>query len=219
MENIDNNVVAEPQVNVAPAPSAPAPSTPAPKAKKSSGLVLGLILCLLLAAGGVGFGVFEMMEGNKKDTRISDYKNEVATLNAQVQTLNNTIDELNEKATDGIDEDYIYITELGVKIKKPSNFKDLVDRYIFSNGYPMAIDTFQIIGRDTTTRTIRFGLSGKDDVDSCKESIGENDVCFELNGKIYMVMEEVGHLTPGEKLEEPDEFVKYFLNPENYSEI
>ena len=214
MENVNNNAVAEPQVNVA-----PAPSTPAPKAKKSSGLVLGLILCFLLAAGGVGFGVFEMMESNKKDTKISDYKNEVATLNAQVQTLSNTIDELNEKPAKGIDEDYIYITELGVKIKKPSNAVDLIDSYAFYNGHPMAIDTFEITGRGTTARTIMFGFSGQEDVDSCEESLGENGVCFELGDKIYMAMEGVGSLAPGEKLEDPDEFVKYFLDPENYSEI
>ena len=61
MENNSSVTPAEPQINVN--------NTEAvkPRAKKSHGLVLGLILCLILAAGGIGFGVFEMMESNNKE--------------------------------------------------------------------------------------------------------------------------------------------------------
>lgn len=213
MENNSSVTPAEPQINVNNTEAAK------PRTKKSHGLVLGLILCLILAAGGIGFGVFEMMESNNKETRISDYKNEVASLNSKINTLTDEIEELNTKTGSGVEEDYIYVTELGVKIKKPSDAQDLIDSYAFYNGHPMAIDTFEITGRGATSRTIMFGFSGQEDVESCEESLSDNGVCFELGDKIYMAMEGAGNLAPGEKLAEPDEFVKFFLDPENYSEI
>ena len=95
----------------------------APEKKKNNGMLLGLILCLLLAIGGIGFGVWAMMDGNsQKDA-----------LNNQINTLKQQNDELMEQVGDGdtiinIDTDtdvdtadYIYVGEWGVKIKIPEN--------------------------------------------------------------------------------------------------
>ncbi len=48
--------------------------------KKSSptGLIIGLVLLALIAAGGIGFGVWQMMQGSSKDKQIADLKTQVA---------------------------------------------------------------------------------------------------------------------------------------------
>lgn len=62
------------------------------KPKKSGGMILCMILLALLAAGGIGFGVWAMLDGNaQKDT-----------LNQQISTLKSQIDELQEKINDNV---------------------------------------------------------------------------------------------------------------------
>ena len=108
----------------------------APEKKKNNGMLLGLILCLLLAAGGVGFGVWAMMDGNsQKDA-----------LNNQMNTLKQQNDELMEQVGDGdtiinIDtdtdvdtEDYIYVGEWGLKIKIPEGL-NIVNYSLSESGY------------------------------------------------------------------------------------
>lgn len=79
MNNIPNNepmnapqapeqVVTE-QVTVTEA--GPAPAMPETPKKKNNGMLIGLILCLLVAAGGIGFGVFAMMDGNAQTTELN----------------------------------------------------------------------------------------------------------------------------------------------------
>ena len=43
-------------------------------------MLLGLILCLILAAGGIGFGVWTMMDGN---TQKENLNKQIADLKAQ----------------------------------------------------------------------------------------------------------------------------------------
>lgn len=64
------NDLGQPVASAAPAapvtPAAPAPMAPAAPAKKSSGMILGMILLAILAAGGIGFGVWAYMNGNNQ---------------------------------------------------------------------------------------------------------------------------------------------------------
>ncbi len=52
------------------------------KSKKSHGMLYGMILLAILAAGGIGFGVWAMMDGNsqvaKKDEQIADLRGQLA---------------------------------------------------------------------------------------------------------------------------------------------
>ena len=105
------------QSGVAPTPSA-APSTASvtmpvatpetPKSdnlfentpKKSNGMLIGLILCIFLAIGGIGFGVWMMMDGNTQKEQ----------LNSQITTLKKQNSELMDKlsdANDGVDDDVV----------------------------------------------------------------------------------------------------------------
>ena len=41
---------------------------------KKTGLLVGLVVCLILAIGGIGFGVWNMIQSSQKDSQISDLK-------------------------------------------------------------------------------------------------------------------------------------------------
>ena len=146
------NMAATPAQNVTAAPVQGATSEPLPKGnmmaapanekkKGGSGMVIGLILCLLLAVGGIGFGVWMMMDGNtQKDA-----------LNQQISALKKQNNELQEKISDldvssDVDSaDYIYVGEWGLKFKIPEGLEKisyLVDyrvseqyeNYLYING-------------------------------------------------------------------------------------
>ena len=54
------------------------------KKKGGKGMLYGMILCAILAIGGIGFGVWAMMDGNsqvaKKDEQIADLKKQITDL-------------------------------------------------------------------------------------------------------------------------------------------
>ena len=64
------------------------------KKKGGNGMLYGMILCAILAVGGIGFGVWAMMDGNsqvaKKDEQISTLKKHNSEL--QEQLSNNTVE-------------------------------------------------------------------------------------------------------------------------------
>lgn len=55
--------------------------------KKNNGMLIGMIILAILAVGGVGFGVWAMMDGNAK----------VEKKDAQITELNKQVSELNDK--------------------------------------------------------------------------------------------------------------------------
>ena len=75
------------------------------KKKSGSGMVIGLILCLLLAAGGIGFGVWMMMDGNTQKDALNQ---QISALKKQNNELQEKIDDLTEqldKAVEDSDDD------------------------------------------------------------------------------------------------------------------
>ena len=127
------------------APVAPADSTSKKddvvfkdKSSGGKGMLYGMILCMILAVGGIGFGVWTMMDGNSQKE----------ALNQQVSTLEQQISELQEK-TDSASAvtpdsdiasdasivntaDYIYVGEWGLKIKIPEGLSAI--GYEFGEG-------------------------------------------------------------------------------------
>ena len=110
MDNASNNgpmsaaqapeqMVAE-QVTVAEMGSAPA-MPEAPK-KKSNGMLIGLILCLLLAIGGVGFGIWMMMDGN---TQKDNLNKQISDLRKQNNDLLEQIEEIDVDAQEELNGD------------------------------------------------------------------------------------------------------------------
>ena len=133
-----NNVVgtprpqAQPVAPVAPVASAapaeqpeePNPMTLGPK-KASKGGIIAAILFAIIAVGGVGFGVWTMMDSKTKEEQ----------LNSQIDALKKTNNELMDKIAEGgseeepgtgatVDtENYIYVGEWGMKIKISDGLK------------------------------------------------------------------------------------------------
>ena len=85
-------VVPEPEM----ATSVPVESKVNNRNNKKQLVVLALVLCLLLAIGGIGFGIWAMMDSNKKDGEISSLRSQNADLSEQVANLNAEVEELSE---------------------------------------------------------------------------------------------------------------------------
>ena len=87
----------------------------APMEKKRNGMLAGLILCIILAIGGVGFGGYEMISSNQK---IADLKNEITALKAA---------QIVDESEDG---EFLYVGEWGLKIKIPEELVTLSYEYV-----------------------------------------------------------------------------------------
>ena len=109
------------------------------KPKKNHGMLYGMILLAILAAGGIGFGVWAMMDGNsraqKKDEQILQLQSQLAEKSEVVIEDDTTVvdDEGGDSATStsvANTADYIYVGEWGLKIKKPDNLT--ITGYVYS---------------------------------------------------------------------------------------
>jgi hypothetical protein len=65
--------------------------TPAQKPKASKGAIIIGIIALLLALGGVGLGIYGMIDGNAKSNKISDLQKQVDDLEATISELKTAI--------------------------------------------------------------------------------------------------------------------------------
>ena len=88
------------------------------KSKKSHGMLYGMILLAILAAGGIGFGVWAFLDGNsrvaKKDGQISDLNSQISSLQQEKSELSDKVAELtqtNEQAQADISADEEEIRE------------------------------------------------------------------------------------------------------------
>ena len=66
------------------------------KPKKNTGMILGMLLLLLLAAGGIGFGVWAMMDGNSQKDALNQ---QITALKKQNDDLTEQVSQLNEQLT------------------------------------------------------------------------------------------------------------------------
>ncbi len=94
--------------------------------KKGHGMLVGLILCLLLAAGGIGFGVWAWMDGNTQKDTLNSQIAELKKQNNELRDKLNSKPEVEEDVTVDVETDsnvnttdYIYVGEWGYKIKIP----------------------------------------------------------------------------------------------------
>ena len=101
----------------------------APK-KKGHGMVIGLVLCLLLAAGGIGFGVWAWMDGNAQKDALNSQIAELKKQNNELRDKLSSKLEVGEDVTVDVETDsdvnaadYIYVGEWGLKIKVPDSLK------------------------------------------------------------------------------------------------
>lgn len=69
--------------------------------KKNQGIMLAVVLCLILAVGGVGFGIWAMLDGNE---RAKSQEAQIASLKSQNEELEEQITKLNAGVEDNDDE-------------------------------------------------------------------------------------------------------------------
>ena len=63
------------------------------KPKKNNGMILGMVVLAILAVGGIGFGVWAMMDGNTQKEQLNS---QISTLKSQNSELQERIDKQNE---------------------------------------------------------------------------------------------------------------------------
>lgn len=71
------------------------------KKKGGNGMMIGMILAIILAVGGIGFGVWAMMDGNSQKEQLNQ---QISALKQQKDALEKQVEELNEKVNKKEDE-------------------------------------------------------------------------------------------------------------------
>ena len=108
------------------------------KGGKKTGWILAIVFLLIVAAGGVGFGVWAMMDGNaQKDvlnSQISALKQQNSELQDKLGNGGDTIINIDADGNEVNTADYIYVGEWGLKIKIPENLEDINYVYL-GDGY------------------------------------------------------------------------------------
>ena len=173
--------------------------------KKSHGMVFGMILLGVVAICGVVFGVMMMLQ---KDNDAKSYENQIASLKKSVQQMQDEMAQDETEAGSGaasgvVSSDYFYLSEFGIKVKKPENWQTSVNAFDFYNGYPQSIAQYSIMERvsgEAEFPAINY-------VENCPN---DTMVCLSIDGK------NLG-MTVGQDVTE--EFKNYFSNPEVYSQI
>ncbi len=155
------------------------PSVVEGKGGKKTGWILGLMILAIIAAGGVGFGVWAMMDGNSQkdalNAQISSLKQQNSTLQEQLSangggTIINIDTDNDVNSTD-----YIYVGEWGLKIKIPTQLLGQVG-YLFGDSLSIidsgASWTYgQAVDWDTNdVLTIFRSEEGIIDYENCQQS-------------------------------------------------
>lgn len=125
------------------------PSVVDGKGSKKTGWILAVVFLLIVAAGGVGFGVWMMMDGNAQKDALNEQISALKQQNSDLQNkLDNGGDAIIDIETDGSEvntANYIYVGEWGIKIKVPQGLNQLSylfdsrasegeDEYLYING-------------------------------------------------------------------------------------
>lgn len=119
------------------------PSVVDGKGSKKTGWILAVVLLLIVAIGGVGFGVWAMMDGNAQKDALNS---QISSLKQQNNSLQEQLDnsDINVDGDEGT-ADYIYVGEWGLKIKIPEELKWVGYQYI-TNGGDETCDEISVTG-------------------------------------------------------------------------
>ena len=125
---LEKELETTPAVDTGPEPE-PAPVKG--KKKNGSGLIIAMVFVILLAAGGIGFGVWAMMDGNQQkeelNSQISSLKKQNSELMEKIDNSTDTMDDVTDKTVDT--KEYIYVGEWGVKIRIPEGLSYVGYKY------------------------------------------------------------------------------------------
>ena len=101
--------------------------------KSGKGMIFGLVLCAILAVGGIGFGVWAMMDGEAQKNGLNE---QISALKTQNNELMDKLSAASSNATDtnkdsDVDTaDYIYVGKWGLKIKVPEELVVLRHKFV-----------------------------------------------------------------------------------------
>ena len=90
------------------------------KQKNSNGLKIATAIACVVAVLGIGFGVYGMMQSLQKDSRITDLKTQVNSLNDKISLLEND-DTVTISGGPYIENGYFYVPEWDLKFSIPSD--------------------------------------------------------------------------------------------------
>ncbi len=119
-------------INVEATPEIKNESSSADKPKKNIGIAIVVIALALVAVGGIGFGIWAVLDGNQK---AKDLNVQIDTLKAQLAEKDNSenvVVESTENGETGVvvnAKEYIFVSEWGIKIKIPRELKDVSYTY------------------------------------------------------------------------------------------
>lgn len=156
------------------------------KPKKNKGMILGMVLFGLLAVGGIGFGVWTMMDGNAQkealNSQISALREQNSELTGKMgndteNVEDEIIEDVNVEANDVDVAGYIYIGEWGIKIKIPESLKNNIG-YIYSSSEIQILDSgeshtyygSQIDYTKNSILSISRSKAGTTDFEGCRTS-------------------------------------------------
>lgn len=218
--------------NLQPEDSIKMPEPEMPEAKKSKAPLIGMISLGALAVAGVTFGIISLINANSKSAEIEELNAKVNLLQQETGTqiiekdedgtaitvvapdLGNGTNPTGANSSDVNTEDYFYIGDWGIKIKKPENFINLVADYTFYNGYPQAVDDFTITLRNSNSAKITIYRQK-----TCTENSNNRNTiaCLSVGNYSYVILQLVAGFEPAEPISE--DLYNFFANVENYSEI
>ena len=202
---------------------ASAPVTPVVenKQKGGNGLKIATAIACIAAVCGIGFGVYGMIQSTQKDSQISDLKNQIESLNGKISSLeidDEDGDADNEEkdnptaVMNGDSKDYIYVGEWNFKIKKPENWRDLVQKYVYYNDYPQAVDTFEIIENESVATSHVMISKGNG---NCKNDEWTDCVVIKLGEESVLDV----RVPKSDSGSISEDFRNWVTNSDNYSRI
>ena len=136
--------------------------------KKPNGMLIGMILCAILAIGGIGFGVWAMMDGEKTNqqlnSEISDLKQQISELeeNSKESTeYINDDEEEGENSDEVVIDGYLVIKEWGYKVKIPDGLQNVDYRFENDNVYVVGIVSEEPVEEENLPMFADFSRNGE----------------------------------------------------------
>ena len=204
--------------------------------KSGKGMAIGMVCLAILAAGGIGFGVWAMLDGNQK---VAELNQEVADLNTQLSEKSVSATEVEteppEEAITENTSDYIYVGDWGMKIKIPAELKHVWYSYtLYKDSAPQtgSLSVSGVAGEtvpdfaDPNVNKDGLGILGRL---AKSDEYGENscpygEFIFEEDGYIYcyhhpQAVTSINEEDKQLELNSVDLIEKMFKDTNNYSKI